>query len=178
MALVLIETERLRLRPLASRDASVFAQYRAEPAVAVYQSWEGMTLPEARRFIDEQSDLPFGRHDQWSQLGIAERATDELVGDVGICIRSPGRTAEIGFSIVPSAQRRGYAAEACRAIIGLLFAVPSMQSIEAIVDARNSSAIALVQRLGMQLERTEQALFKGQICDEHHFVLARASSRA
>lgn len=174
MALVLIETERLRLRPLTPRDASVFAQYRAEPAVAVYQSWDGMTLSEARRFIDEQSGLPFGRHDQWSQLGIAMKATDELVGDLGVCIRSPGETAEIGFSMAPAAQRRGYAAEACRAVIGLLFSIPSMKTIEAIVDARNLGAIALVRHLGMHLDRIEEALFKGEVCAEHHFVLTRA----
>lgn len=46
-------------------------------------------------------------------------------------------------------------------------------TVEAVVDARNTSAIALVNRLGMVLDRTEEALFKGEPCSEHHFVLKR-----
>lgn len=133
-----------------------------------------MTLQEAQDFIDEQERVPAGEQDQWFQIAIAEKATDELVGDIGICVKAPGLAAEIGFTIAPRSQRHGYALEACRAAIDLVFRMSDVTEIEAVVDARNTSAIALVNRLGMVLDRTEQALFKGEMCSEHHFVLPNA----
>lgn len=168
-----VETDRLRLRRLTQQDAPSLAAYRSEPSVARYQSWSGMTLQEACLFIEEQERTPLGRHDLWFQLAIAEKATDELVGDVGICVKAPGLAAEIGFSVAPSFQGRGYALEACGAAIDLVFRMSAAATIEAVVDARNTPAIALVHRLGMSLERTENALFKGKMCSEHHFVLGR-----
>jgi RimJ/RimL family protein N-acetyltransferase len=175
-----IDTERLRLRRLHVRDAVAFAGYRSDPSVARYQSWSGMTLQEAYDFIDEQQHLALGQHDRWAQLAVAEKATDQLVGDVGLCIKSPGHTAEMGFTIAPAVQHRGYGAEAVRAAIDLLFRVSAVRTIEAVIDARNASAIALIGKLGMVLDRTEDAPFKGEICTEHHFVCRRdgANSRS
>jgi hypothetical protein len=64
-------------------------------------------------------------------------------------VKSPGHTAEIGFTIALPFQRRGYGGEACRAAIDLLFRLSAIQTIEAVIDVRNTSAIALIERLGM-----------------------------
>ena len=40
-----------------------------------------------------------------------------------------------------------------------------------IVDARNVSAIALLQRVGFTLQRTDTGEFKGAPCEEHVFAL-------
>jgi RimJ/RimL family protein N-acetyltransferase len=80
---------------------------------------------------------------------------------------------EIGFTLAPAAQRRGLAAEACRAAIQFVFSVGAATWIVAVIDARNASAIALVRQLGMSLDHSETAAFKGEICSEHHFVLRR-----
>ena len=168
-----VETERLRLRRLTQQDAPSLAAYRSEPSVARYQSWSGMTLQEARLFIEEQERMTPGQHDLWFQLAIAEKATGDLVGDVGICVKAPGLTAEIGFSVAPPFQGRGYGLEACGAAIDLVFGMSAVATIEAVVDVRNTPAIALVHRLGMILDHTENALFKEEMCSEHHFLLRR-----
>ncbi|HEV7765553.1 MAG TPA: GNAT family N-acetyltransferase [Thermoanaerobaculia bacterium] len=171
----MIDTDRLTLRRFALRDVSAFAHYRADPAVALYQSWSGMTLQEAHDFIAEHAETPIGEHDRWFQLAIVDKATDDLVGDIGICIASPGTKAEIGFSVAPSAQGRGYASEACRAAIDFIYRITEVQQVEAVIDARNVSAIALAKRLGMELIGTESAQFKGEVCSEHHFVCNRSA---
>jgi RimJ/RimL family protein N-acetyltransferase len=170
-----IETERLRLRRFELRDAAAFAQYRADPSVALYQSWTDMTLQEAQDFIAAQADIPTGQHDQWFQLAIVEAATDDVIGDIGICIASPGTTAEIGFSVASASQRRGYASEACRAAIDFIFRTSAVERIEAVIDARNLSALTLAKRLGMVWAGTQSALFKGEICSEHHYVVERGA---
>ena len=160
-----IETERLRLRRLTRADIPALVAYRSDERVAALQSWSTMTLDEAEALVAEQGG-------EWLQIGIALKENDALIGDIGV--RVDGDAAEIGFSLAPDAQNRGYATEACRAVFARLFA--EVQRIEAVIDARNTAAIALVTRLGMSLDRTEEAEFKGAMCREHHFV-ARAEKR-
>lgn len=153
-----ITTERLRLRPLAERDAARLAAYRSHEDVARYQSWSAFTLDDALALI---------HHDgPWTQIAIALRETDEIIGDIGVC-PAPDGWAEIGFTLAPEHQGHGYASEAVRAV------VEQFSRLVAIIDARNTAAIALVTRLGFRLEKTERAEFKGGVCDEHHFVLLR-----
>lgn len=168
-----IETDRLRLRLFEPSDAARLAAYRSDESVARYQSWTEMTHDEATAFISEQPRHP--EHDQWFQIAIADKHTDDLIGDIGLCTHAPGTNAEIGFTLAPLAQGRGFASEACRAAIDLAFSNEGVEWVEAIVDTRNLTAIALVKRLGMSLDRTESADFKGEVCAEHHFVLRRGS---
>ena len=167
-----IETERLRLRLFEPRDAARLASYRSGESVARSQSWSGLTREEADAFIAEQPPLP-AAHEQWIQIAIADKRTDDLIGDIGLCTHAPGTNAEIGFTLAPSAQGHGFATEACRAAIDLAFTRDGVDVVEAIVDTRNLAAIALVERLGMSLDRTESAEFKGEVCEEHTFVLRR-----
>jgi len=165
-----IETERLRLHLFEPRDAARLASYRSDESVARYQSWFEMTREEADAFIAEQPRLP-AEHGQWIQIAIADKQTDDLIGDIGLCTHAPGTNAEIGFTLAPSAQGNGFATEACRAAIDLAFSREGVEVVEAVVDARNLTAIALVKRLGMSLDRTESAEFKGEVCAENHYVL-------
>ena len=60
-------------------------------------------------------------HGQWVQLGIADRRTHALIGDVGICVAADGEKAEIGFTMDSTAQGMGLGSEAVRAAISLIF---------------------------------------------------------
>ena len=166
-----LDTERLRLRRLEPRDAARLAEYRSDAAVALYQSWETMTIDEAAAFINGLPERLLAMDGEWSQIAIADKATGELLGDIGLCRHAPGNVVEIGFTMAPAAQGRGLAAEACRAVIGWVLSLPDVRGLVAVVDRRNAAAIALVQRLGMTLDRSETAEFKGAPCREDHYVL-------
>lgn len=166
-----IETNRLRLRCLSPRDAASLAAYRSCPSVAEYQSWTEMTAQEAEQFVSALPQAPFAAPDEWFQFGIADKHTDELIGDIGVCMKSAD-TVEIGFTLAPAAQGRGLAAEACRAIIEYAMGVAGITTVVAVIDSRNRPAISLAARLGMSLARTEIAEFKGALCFEHHFELS------
>lgn len=90
-----VETPRLRLRFLEPRDAVRLADYRSDAFVARYQSWEEMTVEEALEFISGQPPRLLASPDEWGQLAIADRLTDEIIGDNGLCRRGTSDTAEI-----------------------------------------------------------------------------------
>ena len=118
----------------------------------------------------------FGAPGEWFQIAVADRSTDRLVGDIGICLRDdPTRTAEIGFSLAPAVQRRGLGTEAVNAAVALLFDLDTVERIEGITDARNMPSIRLLERVGMRPDGIRQALFKGEMCTEHVYSIARTA---
>lgn len=167
---------RITLRRLRVADLEPFQAYRGDPAVGRFQGWSPMTTSEAVAFLSEMSTAAFGQDGAWFQLGIAERSTDRLIGDLGVCLRSAeDRHAEIGFTLAAEFQGKGLAAEAVREALALLFEETDIARVIAITDARNQASIRLLQRVGMTRNETVSAVFRGEPCEEHVFVLSRVT---
>ena len=147
-----ILTERLRLRCLRATDAERMFAYRSHPLVLRYQSWAPTSLEEVRLFIDRMS-VRESSAPGWCQVGIAEQGDDNLIGDCGIhVLETDSRVAEIGITIAPDFQRNGYATEALKAILNLLFVKLNKHRVFASVDPRNLRSMALMRRLGLRQE--------------------------
>lgn len=168
-----LATERLLLRRLTPDDLAAFQAYRTDPEVGRYQGWSIVPDAQARVFLAQMRDAPLFAPGGWCQIGIAERDGDEIVGDVGVCVAADGTEAEIGFSLARGAQGRGLATEAVAAVIALVFERTDVARIVAIVDARNTSSIRLLERLGMTRLDSSTRTFRGSPCIEHRYVLAR-----
>ena len=107
------------------------------------------------------------------QIGIADAGTDMLIGDLGVCVSPDGRAAEIGVTLDRDAQGKGFAADALRALIELIFDHAGVARISAAADARNVPALRLLERVGMRRVGTVAAVFRGQPCVEHIYELPR-----
>ncbi len=148
-----IFTERLALTSLRPDDAAAMFAYRADPSVGRYQSWVPGTVDEVTRFIDDMQTLAFDTPDTWFQLAIRRREGDPLLGDLGIhFLKDEPRQVEIGVTIAPSHQRRGYGTEAVRGLLGYLLGTLRKHRVVASVDPRNESSIAMLGRIGMRQE--------------------------
>ncbi|MGA9769518.1 MAG: GNAT family N-acetyltransferase [Blastocatellia bacterium] len=173
MDLLPVFTERLILRRLHEKDIHALIAYRSDREVARYQNWTEITETEARALVKAKRRTPFALPGVWVQIAIALRETDALVGDIGVWVNTDGQSAEIGFTLSAGYQGKGFATEAVRKVIELLFDETAVKLVEAITDTRNRASIALLERLGMKLEKTEEAWFKGELCHEHRFVITR-----
>ena len=164
---------RLVLRILRPSDLEGLYAYRSDPAVARFQGWETMTVVEAAEYLESHS-VP-SRHipGTWRQLAIAELTTDVLVGDMGVWLSLDGRKAEVGLSVTPSAQGKGYGSESLSGLLRLLFASTQVTEIEANTDIRNVSCLAALRRAGFTHVDTRQAEYKGEICTELVFLASR-----
>jgi RimJ/RimL family protein N-acetyltransferase len=171
-------TSRLLLRRFADADLLPFQAYRRDPEVGRYQGWSALDNNAAAAFIANMATATFAVPGEWFQIAVSDRSTDRLVGDIGICLRDDvARTAEIGFSVAPAAQRRGLGTEAVSAALALLFELEAVDRIEGITDARNTPSIRLLERVGMRLDGTREALFNGETCTEYLYSLERATWR-
>jgi [ribosomal protein S5]-alanine N-acetyltransferase len=169
-------TDRLVLRRFVAGDLAAFQSYRCDPEVGRYQGWSTMDDAGAAAFIAGMAVARIGVPGEWLQIAVAEKSTGVLFGDIGIGLdRNRTGVAEIGFSMAPAAQGRGLGSEAVMAALALLFDSATIDVVEGITDARNIASIRLLERVGMRLNRSQETLFKGAMCTEHVYAIARSA---
>ena len=161
-----LKTERLSLQPLAAEDVLDFVRYRQDPDVAKYQSWDGgYSAEEGMNLVEAQAGIELPAEGQWLQLAIHELKTDLLVGDVAVhCLSAKKNSFEIGFTLAPQFQGKGFGREAVGRAIEYLVDEVGATIIEASTDRRNIQASKLLIALGfeIQAERSWEEDFKGE----------------
>jgi RimJ/RimL family protein N-acetyltransferase len=147
---VVLRTERLVLRP-----------FRPEDAGAVFAACQD---PETLRWLP-QLPQPYTRADAETWVGrlapaeradgrglpVAIEAGGQLVGSAGVHLRPSRLGPEIGWWVAPEARRRGYAAEAARALAGWALALGAVR-VHAFVDVGNTASAAVARRAGFRQE--------------------------
>lgn len=171
-------SSRLTLRRLRVSELSDFQAYRQDPQVGLYQGWQAQSDSEALVFLQQMAEAPLLQPGVWCQLGLADAASDRLIGDIGICLAADSAAAEIGFSLRAASQGQGLAAEGVGALIALLWAHTPAGEVRAITDARNRGSIHLLERLGFAQVESQDAVFRGEPCVEHHYRLDRPAQLA
>lgn len=150
-----IETERLVLRRFTVADAGTLARYRSLPEVARYQTWETpFSVARAVAFVEWLDGHHPDEPGEWYQLAIARRENPDVV--IGDCAFQPHpeepRIVDVGFTLDPAVQGRGYATEAVGALLGYLFEERGKHKICADCDTRNAPSWRLLERLGFRRE--------------------------
>ena len=168
---------RVVLRRLALADLGRFQAYRHDPDVGRYQGWEPQPDHEATQFIEAMSRVDLFPRGAWLQLGIADGSTNELIGDVGVCIDADARRAEVGFSVARAAHGRGLGAEAVQGLIEFIFEQTDVAEVVAVTDQRNIPAGRLLERIGMRHIETLHTSFRGEPCVEHVWTISKAAAR-
>jgi len=92
---------------------------------------------------------------------VVERDTGTVAGGIGFFGPPQDGEIEIGYGIVPSRRRRGYATEAVLAMVADIFQVTGVQIVIANVDLDNPASIRVLEKSGMTLgnRRQEQATY-------------------
>jgi len=172
-----IQTARLLVRRFQDSDLTSFVEYRNDPEVARYQSWD--TIPEARAaaIIQEQRTIEPGVPGQWFQFAIELRDTQQLVGDCGLVVLvQDARQAQLGITLARQHQGQGLAAEAVNAVLDYAFINLDLHRVIATVDVENARSAALMERVGLRREGhfIKNAWFKGHWSDEYLYAVLQA----
>lgn len=143
-----IETERLTVRRLTADDAEVIAAYRSLPKVARFQT--SYTLDKARTLVREMAVSEPAQTGKWFQFGIELTSEHHLIGDIGFLNTDENKKSWIGFTLDPQYWRKGYGAEAVRAILDY-YARIGVTSVWASTDPQNAASMKLLRTLGFAL---------------------------
>ncbi|MDT3444625.1 MULTISPECIES: GNAT family N-acetyltransferase [unclassified Pseudofrankia] len=179
-----VETERLLLRPIDPvGDVDGMHAYRSRADVCRYIPPEPMDRAQiAERLANPDfSRAELDREGQALTLAVVLKETGELIGDVVIFWRSTEhRGGEIGYVINPDHHGNGYATEAARALLALLFDEFRLHRVTARIDAENPASAAVLTKLGMRREAVlvENEWFKGRWSTEIDFAILDREWRA
>ena len=99
-------TKRLVLRRFEPQEAEIFFGYCNDPAVARLQSWNGISRTAALQCVRVQGASQAAAPGEWFQIALALAHSNQLVGDVGVCIGKDGRAAELGFTLARTPEIR------------------------------------------------------------------------
>lgn len=118
---LVIETERLRLRPIATHDAEAHAAMLSDPEVARYPSPGSRPRDSTADWLGFAAMLGHWRLRGFGFFSVEERDGGEWVGRVGPLARDGWPGVELAWGVARPYWGRGYATEATAAIAGLLF---------------------------------------------------------
>jgi len=173
-------TARLHLRRPRPDDAAAISAYRGLPEVARYQSWETFDVDEASQLIADQLAIEPGTEGSWLQLMIVVTDSAQIIGDCGIhFLLNAARQAELGITLDPRYQHRGFAGEAVEGVLTYLFGSLNLHRVSATTDAENTAAQNLFERLGFRREAhfVEHLWFKGAWGSEYVFAMLQREWR-
>jgi [ribosomal protein S5]-alanine N-acetyltransferase len=173
-----LETERLKLRPLAIEDADYIFRLLTDPKVTRY-TMDGPLLDntQARDLIEFYLGPKGKTENRW---GIIHKKDDRLIGTCGFHRWAQQHyRAEIGCDLDPDYWGWGYMTEALRAAVQNGFERMKLNRIEAIVDVKNDSAIRLLEKLDFQREGTlrDYCHLNATFYDQYLFSLLREEGR-
>ena len=143
--MIFLETDRLRLRNVAVKDADIMYDYRNNEICARYQrgqtkDHEGIVALAERRKDDAMSvDAPF-------MIAVALKDTDELIGE--IVVMPEDGTISLGYTFSYKYHRQGYAFEALTALINMLHARYPEWDFISFTEPKNEASMALLKKLG------------------------------
>ena len=149
---MILETERLVLRPWAARDLAPFAALNADPQVRTF--FPGV-LDRA------QSDATIARMadrralDGFGFSAVERRSDGAFLGMCGLCrVRFDAPCAingivEIGWRLAAAYWGRGYATEAARGWLAHGFDTLGLDEIVAFAVPQNAASLAVMARIGM-----------------------------
>lgn len=164
------------LRRLRASDIKPFQAYRADPEVYRYQGWLPMSDADAAQFLAQMATARLFQPGVWAQIGISDPHTDALMGDLGVRLSEACLEVEIGITLHRQYQGRGLASIALREAIDMLFEHTPAARALCISDARNSRSLRLLERIGMRKIGSHTAVFRGEPCVEHSYVLNRCAA--
>ena len=151
-------------------------KYRCRPDVYRYQIWQPADESEIREYIEKQKTLAPDTPGTWFSLAITLRENGAMIGDVGLHFheQDPAQ-AEIGITLSPAFQKRGFAVESLEAACRFLFLSKGKERITASVDPRNGSSIRLLERVGMRKEAhvRECMTIRGELVDDVVYAMRK-----
>jgi len=147
-------TERLELiaatPALLRAELAAPTQLAALLEVAVPQEWPPpLNTPEtaqyALRFLEGGPDCA-----GWMTWYFVRQDGRVLVGQGGFCGRPKDGVVEVGYSLLPAHQARGYATEAVRALLAQAFSRPEVHTVSAQTFPHLTPSLRVLERLGFR----------------------------
>ncbi|RZK36056.1 MAG: N-acetyltransferase [Hymenobacter sp.] len=155
---LVLETDRLRLRPYQATDAAAFFAVLNQSRARLR-----LSFPDRLRAVPTLAEAPIQlasfaqdwRTGRFYVFGIWHRESQAYLGDICLMPQREGQ-AEIGYYLAQDAEGQGYAREALGAIVQFGFEQVQAERLLIRCFADNRRAQQVAQAHGFQLARQEE----------------------
>jgi ribosomal-protein-alanine N-acetyltransferase len=156
--LPILETERLRLEPIAETDAEAMFPLMGDPEVMAF--WDSPEIDDPDLIAEivraQAAETADGKSYYWAMRGLAD---GRFIGACDLSEIDPRhRRAEVGFMLGRQAWGQGYALEAMRAVVAFA-AANGLRRLLARTHLGNRRSEAVLEKLGFQ----EEGLLRGYV---------------
>lgn len=156
----LLETNRLRLRPVTINDAHDMYEYASDEETVtfvfpIHQSIKDTKESVANYFIA----APLGKY------GIELKETGKFIGTIDLRVEDQHNIAEIGYALNRDFWGKGYMPEAANELLRLGFEELQLMRIFATHDSDNPQSGRVMEKIGMKVEGKipNARMWKGKI---------------
>ena len=149
----ILQTDRLLLTPTSIEDAPLFLALLNTPKWIEFIGDRNVrTIEDAQKYISDRV-LP-----QYERLGygnytVSLRTDGTKIGCCGLYDREGLQGVDIGFSYLPSYERKGYGYEAACCVRDAAFNDFGLQTIGAITIEKNVASRGLLEKLGLVFKK-------------------------
>ena len=145
-----LDTERLHFRMLRASDFPTYEQWCADINVMRYIG--GKTLDRVLAWRNLSNLVG-----HWGLLGygyyaVEEKATGRFIGRVGFTNQPGWPGFELGWTIAPEYQGRGYATEAARMLLRYAFEKLDRPHVISLIHRDNGPSRRVAEKLGQRIE--------------------------
>ena len=149
----LIETERLRLRPVTVDDTELMLAVWNDPAFIRNVADRGIrTVEQAQEAIKSGAQKLFEDYG-YGPYCISLKTDGTMVGICGLFKRENLDDPDIGFGVLPDYCGNGYAGEAAAAVVNFAHDEFGIAVLTAIVSPTNTPSIGLIKKLGLTFDQ-------------------------
>lgn len=151
-----LETERLRLRMFRESDFPIYEQWCARMEIMRYLGGKTFDRLVAWRHLAYLVG-------HWELLGygyyaVEEKASGNLIGRAGFTNHAGWLGFELGWTIVPEYQGRGYATEAARMLLPYAFGALEQSRVMSLIHPDNAPSRRVAEKLGQRIEGETEVL--------------------
>lgn len=146
-----LETDRLRLRPLTLADLADYQEFNMDDDLLKYNYQASKTETESlEALVIWNMKEPLGRY------GIELVSEGKIIGNSSIYLSDDLTTATLGITLNRHYHGQGYARETMTALRDLVASMPTVQLLRATCDERNQASRKVLESIGLRLrERCE-----------------------
>jgi len=151
--MIVLETERLWLRPMSVDDAEFILALLNEPSFLRYIGDKQVrSIEDARQYILNGPVASYERHGLGLLL-VELKGSQTPIGMCGLLKRDELPEPDIGFALMPDFWNKGFAFEAAAAVLQDARDRLKLERILAITSLDNEASIKLLARLGFKFDR-------------------------
>jgi len=150
---VVLETNRLRLRRLSVDDAEFILRLLNEPSFIQNIGDRGVrTIDDARSYITNGPVASYDRHGFGLYL-VELKLSGAAIGICGLLKRDTLEDVDIGYALLPEFWSNGYALESASEVTSDAREVLGLKRVLAVTNPDNESSIRLLEKIGFRFER-------------------------